>query len=100
MKKTILFLIFLFSTFLSFLQYIEGKVVDANTNEPIEGVNVYMEGINRGAITNEKGNYYLKFPYEIVKNDVIHFSHIAYKDIEIPYIPKKKTFFMELLNQQ
>lgn len=97
MKKIILFLIFSLSTFLSFSQYIEGKVVDANTNKPIEGVNVYMEGIHRGTVTNEKGNYYLKFPYVIVKNDVIRFSHIAYKELEVPYVPKKKNYSVNLL---
>ncbi|AMC11270.1 hypothetical protein Lupro_08385 [Lutibacter profundi] len=97
MKKITLFLIFSLSTFLSFSQYIEGKVVDANTNKPIEGVNVYMEGINRGAVTNEKGNYYLKFPYVIVKNDVIRFSHIAYKELEVPYVPQKKNYSVNLL---
>ena len=59
MRNFILFFIFSLSTFFSFSQYIEGKVLDANTNEPIEGVNVYMKGINRGAITNERANYYL-----------------------------------------
>jgi len=97
MKKITLFLIFSLSTFLSFSQYIEGKVVDANTNKPIEGVNVYMEGINRGAVTNEKGNYYLKFPYVIVKNDIIRFSHIAYKELEVPYVQKKKNYSVRLI---
>ena len=96
MKNFILFLIFSLSTFLSFSQYIEGKVLDATTNKPIEGVNVFMKGINRGAITNEKGNYYLKFPYTIVKEDVIYFSHIAYQDIEIPYFQKNKNYSVSL----
>jgi len=56
-----------------------------------------MEGINRGAITNEKGNYYLKFPYEIVKNDIIIFSHIAYGKLEIPYTQKKKNYSVQLI---
>jgi len=97
MKKFVLFLIFSFSTFFSFSQYIEGKVLDAQTNNPIEGVNVYMKGINRGTVTNEKGIYYLKFPYEIVKNDIIRFSHVAYKELEVPYIQKKKNYSVNLL---
>ena len=96
MRNFTLFLIFSFSTFVSFSQYIEGQVLDATTNEPIEGVNVFMEGINRGAITNEKGNYYLKFPYEIVKNDIISFSHVAYGKLEIPYFQKKKNYSVSL----
>lgn len=97
MKNLILFLIFSLSTFLSFSQYIEGKVLDAQTQEPIEGVNVYIEGINRGAVTNEKGNYYLAFPYEIVKSDVIHFTHIAYNELIIPYTQNKKNYSVNLL---
>lgn len=97
MKNLILFLIFSLSTFLSFSQYIEGKVIDAQTQEPIEGVNVYVEGINRGAVTNEKGNYYLAFPYEIVKSDVIHFTHIAYNELKIPYTQNKKNYSVNLL---
>ncbi|PHQ56544.1 MAG: galactose oxidase [Lutibacter sp.] len=97
MKNRILFFIFSFSTFLSFSQYIEGKVLDAETNEPIEGVHVYMKGINKGTLTNERGNYYLKFPYKIVKNDIISLSHIAYKEVEIPYSSKKKEYLIYLI---
>jgi len=97
MRDFILILFFSFSTFLSFSQYIEGKVVDATTNEPIKGVNVFMEGIGRGAVTNEKGNYYLKFPYRIVKNDIITFSHITYGELKVPYVQKKKNYSVSLL---
>ncbi len=92
MKKVTLFLFFTLSSFLTFSQYIEGKVVDATTNKPIEGVHVFMKGINRGTLTNEKGNYYLKFPYKIVKNDIIRFSHIAYEELEITYVSNKKNY--------
>ena len=97
MKKILLSTYFLFSTFLSFSQYIEGKVVDAQTNKPIEGVTIYMDAINRGAVTNEKGVYYLKFPYKIVKSGSIRFTHITYKDLEIPYVPEKKEYSVSLL---
>jgi hypothetical protein len=97
MRKVTFIIIFLHSVTLSFSQYIEGKVVDATTNEPIEGVNVFMKGIHRGAITNSKGNYYLKFPYKIVKSDVIQFSHLTYKNLEIPYTQKTKNYSVQLM---
>jgi len=97
MKTLTLFLIFSLSTFLSFSQYIEGKVLDANTNKPIEGVHVFMKEINRGALTNEKGNYYIKFPYKIIKEDIIQFSHMAYETLEIPYVQKKKNYLVYLI---
>ncbi|WP_457610731.1 carboxypeptidase-like regulatory domain-containing protein [Lutibacter sp.] len=97
MKTFILFLFFSLSTFLSFSQYIEGRVLDANTNKPIEGVHVFMKGINRGASTNEKGNYYIKFPYKIIKEDIIQFSHMTYKTLEVPYVQKKKNYSVRLI---
>ncbi|MCF6168382.1 carboxypeptidase-like regulatory domain-containing protein [Lutibacter sp.] len=97
MKTLTLFLIFFLSTFLSFSQYIEGRVLDANTNKPIEGVHVFMKGINRGASTNEKGNYYIKFPYKIIKEDIIQFSHMTYETLEVPYVQKKKNYSVRLI---
>ncbi|WP_456376069.1 Kelch repeat-containing protein [Lutibacter sp.] len=97
MKKRFLFLFFSLFTILSFSQYIEGKVVDATTNKPIEGVHVFMKGINRGTLTNAKGNYYLKFPYKIVEEDIIRFSHITYGELKIPYSKKKKNYSVQLL---
>ena len=98
MKNLTLFLFFLLSSLSSFSQYIEGRVFDAITKKPIEGVHVYMEGINRGTLTNEKGTYFLKFPHTIVKSDVIHFTHIAYKPIEVPYLQNKKSYSVYLFS--
>ena len=96
MKKMLLITCFLCSSFLTFSQYIEGKVLDAQTNKPIEGVHVIMKGINRGTQTNSKGNFYLKFPVKIIKSDVIKFSHLTYGTVEIPYIQKKKNYSVYL----
>jgi hypothetical protein len=97
MKKTILSVGLLFWSFFVFSQYIEGKVLDAKTNKPIEGVHVFMKGINRGTLTNEKGVYYLKFPYKIIKSDIIEFSHISYETLEIPFVATKNNYSVNLL---
>jgi hypothetical protein len=96
MKKLILITLFSLFSFNVFSQYIEGKVLDTKTNRPIEGVHVFMKGINRGTLTNAKGNYYLKFPTRIVKSDVIQFSHIAYQTKEIPFTSKKHEYLVYL----
>jgi hypothetical protein len=96
MKKLILITLFSLFSFNVFSQYIEGKVLNAKTNKPIEGVHVFMKGINRGTLTNAKGNYYLKFPARIVKSDVIQFSHIAYQTKEIPFTFKKHEYLVYL----
>lgn len=96
MKKFLLLIVFSFSAFISFSQYIEGKVLDAQTNKPIEGVHVFMKGINRGTKTNAKGVYYLKFPYKIIKSDVIKFSHVAYGTLEITFTSNKHNYVVYL----
>lgn len=97
MKKVILILAFLLSSFLSFSQYIEGKVLDAKTNKPIEGVHVYMDKIKKGALTNKKGNYYLKFPFPKSETETIQFSHIKYQSLVIPFNSKKKNYSVHLI---
>jgi N-acetylneuraminic acid mutarotase len=96
MKQILLITCFLLTSFSSFSQYIEGKVLDAETNKPIEGVHVIVKGINRGALTNAKGNFYIKFPYKVIESDVIKFSHLTYGTVEVPYIQKKKNYMVYL----
>jgi hypothetical protein len=38
---------------------IAGKVVDANTNDPLVGANVLIEGTTRGAATGADGSYFI-----------------------------------------
>lgn len=97
MRKFELILLFTLLPLLSFSQYIEGKVLDAKTNKPIEGVHIYMKNVNRGTLTNEKGKFYLKFPIKIVKKDSIEFSHLAYKEIKISYVSQKKEYIIYLV---
>ncbi|MFO7893471.1 MAG: SusC/RagA family TonB-linked outer membrane protein [Longimicrobiales bacterium] len=37
-----------------------GQVLDSSTNEPLTGVQVYVEGTNLGALTNEDGRYMIR----------------------------------------
>jgi carboxypeptidase-like protein/Kelch motif protein/kelch motif-containing protein len=97
MKNLILFLIFSLSTFLSFSQYIEGKVLDAKTSKPIEGVHVYVDKIKKGALTNKNGNYYLKFSFSKEATKTIQFSHIKYQNLVIPFNSKKKNYSVYLI---
>ncbi len=38
---------------------IAGRVIDANTKEPLPGANVYLKGTNYGASTDEDGEFYI-----------------------------------------
>lgn len=56
---------------------IEGKVFDAQTNEPLVGVNVFIENTNRGTATKADGSFRLK---EVsVGSKKLIFSFIGFK---------------------
>ncbi len=58
---------------------IKGKVIDTN-NEPLPGVNVFVQGTTQGTITDIEGNYSLMVPSA---ESVIVFKFIGYRDQEI-----------------
>ncbi len=53
---------------------ISGTVVDATTDEPLPGVNVAVEGTNRGTSTDANGNYAIA----VASNATLQFSFIGY----------------------
>jgi protocatechuate 3,4-dioxygenase beta subunit len=54
---------------------ITGSVTDANTGEPLPGVNIVIEGTTMGAITEADGNYSIDVPSE---SAVLVFSYVGY----------------------
>ncbi len=99
MKKLAFLIFFSLSSLLSFSQFIEGKVLDAISNKPIEGVHVYLKYTNGGAFSNNSGKYYLKFLSKINNNDTIFFSHIGYKTVKLPYSKNKSEYSVFLIKK-
>jgi hypothetical protein len=63
LKKYILFLLLVATSFFSFSQEltkIKGQVIDATTKQPMPFVNVVFVGANVGATTDFDGNYYIE----------------------------------------
>ena len=50
-------MLFLFSTFIYAQQSISGVVVDAETDEPLFGVTVLVEGTAKGVVSDFDGNF-------------------------------------------
>jgi TonB-linked SusC/RagA family outer membrane protein len=59
---------------------VSGTVTDANDGSVIPGANIIIQGETRGTITDIEGNYQL----EVNSDDVLVFSFIGYKTLEIP----------------
>lgn len=64
----------------SLQETVEGRVVDADTGEPLPGVNIAVKGTTRGTTTDSNGEYEL-----VVESlqDVLIFSFIGYETQEV-----------------
>jgi iron complex outermembrane receptor protein len=58
---------------------VQGRVVDAQTNEGLTGVSIAIKGKSSGTISDVNGNYALE---NVSENDVLVFSMIGYKTVE------------------
>jgi len=57
---------------------VDGKIKNAQTNEPIPYVNIGILKRDKGTVSNEKGEFSLEIPTEFI-NDTIKISSIGYK---------------------
>lgn len=60
---------------------VSGTVIDAQTGQPLVGVNILVVGTSRGGITNTDGHYSLTVPS---LQDTLRFSYIGYKQELVP----------------
>ena len=96
-RKLSILLIFLFGLTISVLAQQKGKVSgvirDAETNETLIGVSVYVEQLKSGTTTDMKGYYELELP---VGEHALRVSYVGYttlnKKVSISNIPLKQDF--------
>jgi TonB-linked SusC/RagA family outer membrane protein len=74
------------------LQQIKGQVVDGETNDPLPGVNVIIEGTTQGTSTDVNGHFELNVPNA---NAVLIFSFVGYEKQQVP-VGTKTTFNIAL----
>ncbi len=55
---------------------VQGRVADAETGELLPYVNVFIQGTNKGTVTDPDGNYYLKIPHG---SYTLTYSMVGYK---------------------
>lgn len=82
MKNFIFFSLFIIFCSQSFAQQLEAKVLDADTNNPLEGVHIYYTNQKAVEITDKQGNFSIKYRKEHL-DDSIHFSILNYKKTAI-----------------
>lgn len=73
------FLYFLAFPFISSGQIVTGKILDAETNEPLPFCNIICKSTNTGTVTNKNG----KFSINTAIGSKLHISFIGYKQLEL-----------------
>jgi iron complex outermembrane receptor protein len=63
----------------AFSQTISGKVTDASSGAPLEGVSVKVKSSGSGTVTNKQGDFTIK----AASSDILVFSYVGYADQEI-----------------
>ncbi len=78
--KYIFCIVLLFSARFAYTQTsISGTVTDKTTNEVLPGVNIFLPGLNKGTVTDNKGNYRLmNMPNGFIK---LQYSFVGYKTV-------------------
>ncbi|WP_293297516.1 carboxypeptidase-like regulatory domain-containing protein [Allomuricauda sp.] len=100
MPKTVQITLFLiFSTALGFGQIVKGRVLDMETKQPLDNVNVYIKNSEIGAATNVKGEFRLSYDSTISPTDSLIFSIIGYKTLKIKFSQLKETSNTILMNE-
>lgn len=95
---TYIAILFFFNNSITYAQTLDGfkelkgKIVDANTNNPLIFTNIVIKNSNISTVTNNDGEFLLKIPNTLLDGSV-SISHLGYEKIElkISHIePKKK----------
>ena len=90
----------LFTTFTLIGQNIKGTVLENETNQPLENVNIYFSKIKTGTVTNEKGEFNLELQSKINPTDTLRFSIIGYDTKVYTFLElKEHNYVVHLLKK-
>jgi hypothetical protein len=74
-------LIAVFSSVQLFSQTIEGTVINAQTNAPINGANISVENSTIGTVTDSEGRFTIEIPK--IESKVLTISFVGFKTEEL-----------------
>jgi hypothetical protein len=84
MKKHFLLLFFIVSVSYSFAQTIlKGRILDAETNEPLQYATIEVISLRTGTIANDTGVYILAVDSQNQNLDTLEFSHLGFAKAKI-----------------
>ncbi|MGB3851931.1 MAG: TonB-dependent receptor, partial [Tunicatimonas sp.] len=97
MKKLVLLLVLVSSSFATLAQdelTINGRVLDATSQEPLPGANVYaLSDWRNGSSTNEQG----AFSLTVAANDSLMITFVGYQEQVVPVNPANLVLVVEMV---
>jgi len=97
MTSKLVIILALFFSLSSFSQTFNGIVLEASTNQPLEGVSVYFDNTTIGTITNEKGEFSIDFNDAVQSTLVISF--LGYQKSFISNYRSKEKVVVKLIEE-
>ena len=83
MKSLIILICAFFFSVPFYGQRLFGTVTDANTDEPIAGVNVFIKSIKKGVTSKNNGIFYFEQANGVKKEDTILFNMVGYHTLKL-----------------
>ncbi|WKN32350.1 mucoidy inhibitor MuiA family protein [Porifericola rhodea] len=74
------------------VRQVRGKISDAETGEPLPGVNILIKGTSVGTVTDVNGEYHISIPQGTTTLSV---NYIGYKKQEVPIANENMNFMLE-----
>ena len=83
MKSIIILICAFFFSIPFYGQRLYGSITDAKTQEPIEGVNVFIKSIKKGVTSKSDGIFYFEQAHGLEKKDTILFNMVGYHTLKL-----------------
>lgn len=92
--KPFLFCIYLFLVGSLYAQSITGKIIDAQTNEPLFGAAIYYDNTSIGTTSDENGQFSIGYKPNL-KSPLV-FSFLGYHAVTIPKVSKNQDLLITM----
>ncbi|MGB2761014.1 MAG: carboxypeptidase-like regulatory domain-containing protein, partial [Maribacter stanieri] len=92
-------LLVLFTVTILNAQNIEGEILDAETSEPIEYVNVFVKEQKIGGVSDSRGKFKIVTNQKIAPSQAVFFTILGYHPVSYSIADLKKRNFTIYLNK-
>lgn len=93
-------LILIFTSYILVAQNVKGTILDSETKEPIENVNVFFKKNDTGSISDKYGKFNISVNLETNESDTLQFSIVGYATKKITLAILKENKYLVFLSKK